>query len=430
MIGFLKRLLQGEGEKAKPVQWPLEQAWQAAKAEEENARQETETFVGPKFSQVKFLLKEARRLALEIKGRELEKEEGHKKFRKIVQSTKDNFARHILKLTEQFEPPSGQDKEAVKRYCLESGVRLEKDIAGLWKSIAIANTLLKKELKELSECLEELNNHFIELKGFAEKKLVAQEESLALLKRLKEKEEASQAAGARLEKLEREVKALQEREEERVESLEKVKESEEYRELEAMGEEEKALGEERSAFSQEVVQLLSPVAKPLSRMAKMAAAEKLFLDRHEEELLNLYLEKPLEAVKLDPKAEALKRLLRELEKGLEDETIGLKEKEKDKRLDAVKGLLEKNAFERFWQLNRLKVKENELAKRKGESQAGQKLEEAERRLDAVRAELEEKGLEKEELKARQDKLEGERAGLVGQAEESLEKMMGREVKLV
>ena len=182
MIDFFKRLFKGEAEKAESLQWSLAEAWQAVKAEEDRGEKELESFVYPKFSQIKFLLKGAKGLAIEIKGRNLEMEEGHKKLRKIVQSTKNNFANHIIQLTEQFDPPSGQEVGVVKRYCLESSARLEKDIAGLWKSIAIANTLLKKELKELSENLEELNNHFLELREFAEKKMSAREESAELLK--------------------------------------------------------------------------------------------------------------------------------------------------------------------------------------------------------------------------------------------------------
>ena len=222
---------------------------------------------------------------------------------------------------------------------------------------------------------------------------------------------------------------MQQSEEKKLEGLKAIEEGEEFKAFQGMIEEGKRLEGERNSFRQEVVQVLSPVAKPLGRMAKLVASKRMFLDKHEEELLGLYLEKPLEAVKLDPKAEALKKILVELEKGLEAETVGLKEKEKEKKLEAVKGLLARNSFERFWKLNRIKVKENELAKRKAESQVYRKKEEAERMLAEVRRELEEKGLEKEELKARQKRLSEERVGLIGRAEEELGKMLGREVRL-
>ena len=72
MLDFFKKLFSSEGEEKKIVQFSVEEAIKATQELQEKNQKQAEEFIYPKFSEIKYLLKEIKASAQEIKAKDFE----------------------------------------------------------------------------------------------------------------------------------------------------------------------------------------------------------------------------------------------------------------------------------------------------------------------------------------------------------------------
>jgi hypothetical protein len=170
------------------------------------------------------------------------------------------------------------------------------------------------------------------------------------------------------------------------------------------------------------------VDRPLQRFNQLVESGRWVLPSKEKEILGLFLTNPVLALKSDPKAELFKKVLAEVIKAIEDNSVELKEKEKEKRLEALQEIINFDFFGKvFWRMNELQRKQDELNKEISKSDAKKELEKMITEIGAGEKEiLGEKELLLEsdrKLGAAQIELEREIAVVKNFAEKSLNKLI-------
>ncbi|MCH7902274.1 hypothetical protein IIC68_00820, partial [archaeon] len=135
---------------------------------------------------------------------------------------------------------------------------------------------------------------------------------------------------------------------------------------------------------------IAPTEKVLKRMYSLSESSPLFSSK-EKELLRLILISPSSAFTVDPKGLGAKNIFIKAEKMVKDGSIVLKDKEKEKRLNSISALLEKDFFsDCFWNLNQVQAELIQVRKRLSALDITSQLKALEADIDSVKNELKEK----------------------------------------
>jgi len=353
-----------------------------------------------KFSEVKHYIKELRLSLDELKAASVKMEEGDPKLRRIVATSKDNLIQHLNSLIKKLEPPSSTEYDALKNYCLNSSSLLESEINSLGKSIAYTSFILKDPMKRLGLKIKELNSIFVDLR-----KLFEEKKDLSFLPQLKSQLAEIQKKLPELKESQKMVKL----EEKNLGSLEKklkesngelisLKNSPEASEYNKALEEIDELEKKKNELKGKLVELFAPIDKPLKRLSQLIESEQFPASPEEIQVLAALSSDPFTSLKRDPKAVHIKKILSYLKELIEKETISLKEKEKDKKLESIEELLSLNFFDKFfWEFNSIEVKFSELEKSLRKHSITSKILEMEKTIEGIERSLQEKKEELSEL---------------------------------
>ncbi|MEK6958152.1 MAG: hypothetical protein AABW99_04220 [archaeon] len=352
---------------AKSSKVGIEEAEKIASAELEKGEKELVDFSFRKFAEIKHLVSELSKSAAMLNEKQINVDEGNKRFRLIVATSQKNLARQLSGLSSKLAPPSNPDVQKIREYSARASDSVARDLLPYWKNIALAKLMLQDEvravgenLKELSQAFEDLrarafskkNSDLSYLKNFAESFRTLGEKSLELEKESSEKKRALDSSkrrvaglGDSLGEMKGSQKAL------------KVKEFEDRKaRYEGMKE------ETVSSMNSEIASL----EKILKRLYSLSESSAL-LSEKEKEVLKKLLDAPFSAVVSDPSGMASKSVLSKAKKLVEEGSISVKDSEKGKRLASISALLEKDFFQDyFWKLNKIQVEivssEKELSK--------------------------------------------------------------------
>ncbi|MEW6295547.1 MAG: hypothetical protein AB1467_04610 [Candidatus Diapherotrites archaeon] len=353
-----------------------------------------------KFSEVKHYVKELRLSLDELKATDIKIEEGDPKLRRIVATSKETLLQHLNSLIKKLEPPSSREYDALKNYCLNSSSLLESEINSLGKSIAYTSFILKEPMKKLGLKIKELNSIFVDLR-----KLFEEKKGLSFLPQLKSRLAEIQKKLFELKELQKAVKI----EEKNLASLEKklkestgglisLKNSPEALECNRVLEEIDELERKKNDLKEKLLELFAPIDKPLKRLSQLIESGQFPAGPEETQVLTALSSDPFTALKRDPKALHIKKILSYLKELIEKETISLKEKEKDKKLESIEGLLSLNFFDKFfWEFNSIEVKFSELEKGLRKHFITSKILEIEKTIEGIERSLHEKKEELSEL---------------------------------
>jgi hypothetical protein len=155
----------------------------------------------------------------------------------------------------------------------------------------------------------------------------------------------------RIEMMQTEAKSM----DGQVTELEKLIESENTRLARLIGSEEfkrvGALDDEIQRIEREIAQVksaessaISGLSRPLRKMQKLVVAGECQMDRENVEVLELCIENPLEVISSNEKIAATEALLQKMIELLEGEKISMSERERRKRVELARELLEKKTL--------------------------------------------------------------------------------------
>jgi hypothetical protein len=113
----------------------------------------------------------------------------------------------------------------------------------------------------------------------------------------------------------------------------------------------------------EISALLLNIDRPLARYKQIVDSGRKKVPKEEKEMLELFITNPILALKKDPKAEIFKKILKDMKNLIEEGEIELKDKEKEKRLEALEEIAKYDFFGKvFWKMNELQKKQADLNK--------------------------------------------------------------------
>ncbi|MCR4335103.1 MAG: hypothetical protein NUV57_01045 [archaeon] len=355
ILDFLKQ-------KAKSVS--LEEAKKIAVNEFDAEKKELVDFSSKKFSEIKHLSIRLTKSASLLENHKIDLDEGNKRYRQIVVTSQKNLVRQLKGISNKIVPPTDFEAKTLREYVSKSNLVITNDLMPYWKNIALAKLMLKDEvnsigddLKELLETLEGLRN-----RAFSEK-LANLEKISELLKKIESNKKL-------LDELDLKISDSKNKGKEKEKSVTKIEDKISGKKNSEGIESFNEFTNKKEVFEKQKIELiagfnaeLAPVEKILKRLQSVAESTKL-LDLKEKELLGFLLETPASAVALDPKGTVFRSVIVKAEKLVKEGTIPLKNKEKEKKAEALSNLIEKDFFsEYFWKLNNIQSDINMIEKK-------------------------------------------------------------------
>ena len=362
-----------------------------------------ESFNAKKLSEIKHLLRETGSLLEELSLQSVETP--NSKLKKIVDTAKLQVSRQLSSIAEKISPPAPNDFSELKNYVFESEKIMRTEIPAFGKSIAYTSIVLKENTKKIGAVLNELQKVFSEMrKEFSSNPAVFLEaEALEKISRIREMELKKSSFDSEMASLKREIESAEKLVVVSSREFDLIRESPEAKALESLENEKTLLLESKKSLEQKIFEKTSVLEKPLKKLLNLAENNRTGLSKQQISFLGDFLKSPVSSLKSDPKADYFKQILKELETQLTLGTIGLKEKELEKKQASLKELLEMNFFESFfWKANEITVKINTVEKEISSCDFSEKLEAKKKELSLQRELLESNG---NELKKKQKELE-------------------------
>lgn len=428
--GLIEKILNLFGFGRKPVERKSVSLQEIRQEMLEKSRADSEGFnknAFSKFSEIKYLLSEMRKSLSELSSKQLtENQEKNKRLKKIIETSRQNLLNRMDSLAAKLEPPSAQEPEAVRQYCLKAGTQMQAEIASFGKSIAYTGIYLRDSVKTLGQTTKELQQVLLDLQQSASSAQTRADTILAQINEMERMLEEKKDLLRKTLSLQQNLRAIESEKNSLAEKISSFKESEEFSRAFSLKEKQKNIFQQKSELKNKAFEIFSKVEKPLKRLLKLAESGQFAMGKEQKRILSSYMKDPLNALKQDPKADYLKELLRTAKKLVEENTITFKEKEKGKKLEAIKELLAFDFFENFfWKLNSLELELQKIEREMSDSNA-------QKRLFLLEGELSEKqkaiseyssAIQRNELESK--KLEEQTAELKQGIEQSLETGFGK-----
>lgn len=343
-----------------------------------------------KITGIDSVLKKISNLIMEMGKRNLMEEGENKYFRKIVSTSQKNMVMQIGALAEKLSKKTGLDSaEGLREYSCESLDTIGKEIISFRKNISYTGTIMKTEVREIGELLEELVREYRGINSsFAESGLPHLREIEKSLRETKEAEKNLLNRALENEKIRAEIRGLEEAFEAKKIEMQNLRDSGEHRRFKELSLEKKSVEQEHSEAMRNYHSLLSGADKALRRLLKSAETGFYAMPKSDSHLLSLYLESPLEAVEKDSEGRGLERVISEAKKALETGKIGLDEKEAGKKMKALESLAEGSSLKAaIGEVKRIAEKEKELEKELSGMAVLKNIERTEGELKALEAKI-------------------------------------------
>ncbi len=355
-----------------------------------------EDFSAKKIAEAKYVHGKGSALLELISNKELEGKP-NERLNKAALTSKKQLENQLRKLLEKINPADrGTTLEDARKYAGESNALLVNEIVGLRKNIAYTSIYFKDEMKELGENLQELLNAFSAMnKEFATaSELFEFEKTKALVGAIIKKKKIIGDKEEALRKAENEIGHVERNSSEQKNKIIEKQAGKEFVYARELDEEMNKLMGEKQELKTEISGLLLNIDRPMQRFRQLVDSGRWKLPKEEKDMLEQFITNPILALKKDPRADIFKKVLGEVVAAIQEGEIELKEREKEKRLEALQEIINFDFFGKvFWKMNELQKKQDELNKAIQENNAKKDLakdEEALKDLGRLGAELSEK----------------------------------------
>jgi hypothetical protein len=363
-------------------------------------KRELEDFTGKKLSECKYLHSKSAQLLELISKKELE-EKDNQRLNRAALTSKTQLENQLKKILEKINPTErGKTLQDARAYSGESYTLLLNEIISFRKNIAYTSYYLKDEMKTLGETLQELLNYYGEMnKKYSEsKELFEFEKAKGLVGIILEKKKGMEKIVEQKTLVEDKMGEVQKKIVLQKEKISQKREGKDFQKVRALEEEMTKLMDQKQELKTEISALLINIDRPLARFKQLVDSGRWKLPKEEKEMLEQFITNPILALKKDPRADVFKKVLNEIIRAIEDGEIELKDREKEKRLQALQELINFDFFGKvFWRMNELQKKQTELNQQISQDTAKKDLakeEENQRDLEKQLFELNEK---KEEI---------------------------------
>ncbi len=328
-------------------------------------RAELEEYSAKKLSEIKYVHSRAKAITKSVKDTPLE-EKPNERLNHAVETSKRQLLIQLEKLLEKIDPSKIDNKtNSYREYAAKSEAVLIVEVNTFRKNIAYTSFYHKDEMKELGEALQNLLNNLHDMnQKFESEKIVFEFENFKddIGSSLKKKKE--------LTLIQKQIEGLNEKIIEKKELLKNQEEkindkmnNTEMQKAKKAEEELVQLANEKQDLKLEISALLLNIDRPLARYKQIVDSGRKKVPKEEKEMLELFITNPILALKKDPKADLFKKILKDMKNLIEEGEIELKDKEKEKRLEALEEIAKYDFFGKvFWKMNELQKKQSDLNK--------------------------------------------------------------------
>jgi hypothetical protein len=212
--------------------------------------------------------------------------------------------------------------------------------------------------------------------------------------------------------------------------LKQFMESEEFKRTNSLREEIQRIEKEIAGVKSAVTSTLSSISRPLRKMEKLVLNGKFQLERESETALKLCTRDPLAVVSSDEKASAAQSVLQQTLGLLEKGEIDLSERERVKRIEVIREVVQGQKLKRYRTLLDRLLKEREERLRAWEKLPHLRRSELEQSVERRRSELRGVQAAIEDLKRKIRLAEEETKRKLVEIERLASELLGTEVELV
>jgi len=391
-MGFFGKVFGSKEKKAETLETTLELLPTLIEKNFEARKETLEMTTAKKMSEIKYLHAKSLKLLEDVKSKDLEAKD-NQRLNKAAFTSKQQIEKQLEKLLIKMNPTDrGNTLEDIKAFSGEGNAILMSEIMSFRKNIVYTSVYLKDEMKALGEALQGMLNNFSDLA-----KLVENESEMFEFEKIRETIKNVQLVDLEIKKNGEDIltinKLIEEKENEIVLGQKKKAETQKGKgmiELQKLEEEKSVIAAQKQELKSEVSSLLTTIDRPLQRFSSLVSSKRWVIDKEKQDILEGMISDPMLALKKDPSGEKFKEILQEIVKAINDGQIDLKDREKEKRLNALQELLTFNFFEKvFWKLNEIQKKQTELDGKLKENLVGKELNEDEEHIKNLQREKEE-----------------------------------------
>lgn len=349
-----------------------------------------------KMSELKYLFEKTNALLNKIKNQSLE-EKTNEKLNRAAITSKKQIEKQLEKILEKIQPNfEFSNLEKTYAYSKESFVFLFNEINSYRKSIIYTSIYLKEEMKELGNILQDILNKLKEMNELFdnEKEIFYYEKTKNSINNININLENIKIDKNQInvltEEIEKDKSLILKKETETNELLE----SEESKQLEKFKQQKSDLLNKKQSLKVELMSMISVVEKPLQKFLSLIESGRHNIDKSQQELLQQFLTNPLVALKSDIDGKIIKTTLGEVIKAINNKKIELKEKEQEKKLDALNELVAFDYFGKiFWKINEIQREINQIDFEITKKQVIKKIAEKEKEMQEIKLNLTKKNEE-------------------------------------
>ena len=331
---------------------------------EKKGNKDAEQKVFARIAEVKHLINNAESKIREIGEKEINEEEGNARLRRVVSSSKTVLIGKFTGMLEKIRPPAALNFSDAWQYVRSSKAVLTKEIVDLRKSISYTGIMLKDEMRELGSTFEEIGKALDDADAIIEKTRIAEMEAVRdSLSGIENEVSVMADLGRGIAAIEADIKELEAHEDSEIAIAKQLRESPEMRAADNSLQRKADASRKKQELKGKLVEKLGTIDRPLQRFSQLVESRKHIIDKELEDILRLYMTNPFIAIKRDPKGTELKKILKEVRQLVDKDEIALKEREKEKKLEALDDLIEYNFFDEvFWELNKADAELNKADK--------------------------------------------------------------------
>ncbi len=342
-------------------------------------------------SEVKYLHEKCKTLLKDIKQKELDKKE-NERFNKAAITAKKQIELQMEKALDKTNPNNiGSELQEIRAYSNESYLSLINEINSFRKGLVYTSVYLKDEMKAFGETLQELLNKLNKIRNELEKEkeLFEFEKIKTKINNLIENQKSINDLNKKQTEFDKLILEKKKKIKECDDEKNKISESADMLEVKNLGEELSKISHEKQELKTEVSSMISTIDRPLQRFEGLVKSGRWKINKEQEELLSLFITNPLFALKKDVNGKKFKEILKEILDAINDGKIELKDKEKEKRVDALQELINFDFFEKvFWRLNEIQKRQAEIEKKLKDNSASLGINEIEHQRNEIERDIE------------------------------------------
>ena len=245
----------------------------------------------------------------------------------MMEGNRDAYIKKINKFFEDIELPDMGLYSTIKNFCINFDLRLSELNKSTFKGYEIMKEFFYNQAVEVAMNIREINENIKNLKKVVDNDELSKIENLKrFVDNIDKYNENKKKITEEIEEQKKKIENINEKIENVKKKFDEIKKSKEFEEYRRTDEEKELIIQKIKNEKDEITQLFAILERSLRKYKRGSLNEKIIEE---------YLEDPNEALIKDNDLEILK-VLESLKRNIEENKVELKDKKKEKTLDAIK----------------------------------------------------------------------------------------------